>query len=57
MSANSVAGVGTLPRVDLAAFEPADHGVNLVFWEAKTFSNPEAQVGRRSEARSKSTKR
>ncbi|GAB9140189.1 hypothetical protein [Bradyrhizobium diazoefficiens] len=34
-----------LPRMDVASFEKADTGVDLVFWEAKTFSNPELETG------------
>jgi hypothetical protein len=45
MSANGLAGIGKLPRIDMAAFEPAGQGINLVFWEAKTFSNPEVKSG------------
>ena len=45
LSANGLADVGTLPRIDLAVFEPGDDEINVVFWEAKTFSNPEAKSG------------
>ncbi|WP_445218786.1 hypothetical protein ACKWRH_45045 [Bradyrhizobium sp. Pa8] len=34
-----------LPRMDLANFETTANGVDLVFWEAKTFSNPELENG------------
>jgi hypothetical protein len=43
LRANELTDVGTLPRIDLAVFEPSENGVNLVFWEAKTFSNPEVR--------------
>lgn len=45
LSANGLPGVGNLPRLDLASFEPATGHVDLVFWEAKTFDNPEAKPG------------
>jgi hypothetical protein len=45
LSANGLPDVGMLPRIDLAVFEPADNGINLVFWEAKTFANPEIRSG------------
>jgi hypothetical protein len=45
LNANGLTDVGTLPRIDLAVFEPGNNGINLVFWEAKTFSNPEARSG------------
>lgn len=32
-----------LPRMDLANFETTANGTDLVFWEAKTFSNPELE--------------
>ncbi|MFD1330746.1 hypothetical protein ACFQ4O_01905 [Methylopila musalis] len=32
---------GVVPRIDIAAFESIEGGVRLVFWEAKTFYNPE----------------
>lgn len=32
---------GVVPRIDIAALEPTDAGARLVFWEAKTFYNPE----------------
>ncbi|MGY8704161.1 hypothetical protein RAD16_00275 [Bradyrhizobium sp. 18BD] len=35
-----------LPRMDLANFETTARGVDLVFWEAKTFSNPELENGK-----------
>ncbi|MDI3563915.1 hypothetical protein [Bradyrhizobium sp. Arg816] len=35
-----------LPRMDLANFETTANGVDLVFWEAKTFSNPELENGK-----------
>ena len=35
-----------LPRMDLANFETSANGVDLVFWEAKTFSNPELENGK-----------
>lgn len=43
LQVNGIPGIGTLPRVDLAAFEDGDRGdrVNLTFWEAKTLANPE----------------
>lgn len=43
LQANDVSDVGSLPRVDIAAFEDGDRGdgVNLTFWEAKTLANPE----------------
>jgi hypothetical protein len=31
--------------MDVASLEAADGGVDLVFWEAKTFSNPELENG------------
>ena len=34
-----------LPRMDVASLENAESGVDLVFWEAKTFSNPELETG------------
>src|SRR4029079_14615580 len=34
-----------LPRMDLANFETTATGVDLVFWQAKTFSNPELENG------------
>jgi hypothetical protein len=37
--------VKKLPRMDVASFETAERGVDLVFWEAKTFSNPELENG------------
>jgi hypothetical protein len=42
LSANGTLDVGSLPRLDLAAFEPATDHIDLVFWEAKIFDNPEA---------------
>lgn len=45
LSANGVPGMGDIPRLDLAAFEPAADHVELVFWEAKLFSNPGAKPG------------
>jgi hypothetical protein len=45
MSANGLTDVGTTPRIDLAAFKPGDRGINMIFWEAKTFSNPEVKSG------------
>lgn len=30
-----------IPRMDIATFEPGNGGVDVVFWEAKTFFNPE----------------
>ncbi len=42
-SANGLAGVGSIPRLDIAAFETADDGVDLVFWEAKLLGNPKAR--------------
>ncbi|MBR0787013.1 hypothetical protein [Bradyrhizobium iriomotense] len=36
----------SLPRMDLANFETTASGVDLVFWEAKTFSNPELENGK-----------
>jgi hypothetical protein len=45
----SAAGVANvlkkLPRMDVASLENTDSGVDLVFWEAKTFSNPELETG------------
>ncbi|MHC2623299.1 hypothetical protein ACVIW2_005331 [Bradyrhizobium huanghuaihaiense] len=35
-----------LPRMDLANFEMTANGVDLVFWEAKTFSNRELENGK-----------
>jgi hypothetical protein len=35
--------VKKLPRMDIASLETAESGVDLVFWEAKTFSNPELE--------------
>jgi hypothetical protein len=32
------------PRIDIAAFEQRDDGVELVFWEAKLFINPEVRA-------------
>jgi hypothetical protein len=32
-----------LPRMDLASLERGKDGVDLVFWEAKTFDNPELE--------------
>lgn len=32
---------GVVPRIDIAALEQTDGGARLVFWEAKTFYNPE----------------
>jgi hypothetical protein len=37
--------VRKIPRMDMASFEKANGGVDLVFWEAKTFSNPELETG------------
>jgi hypothetical protein len=37
--------VKKLPRMDVASLETAEDGVDLVFWEAKTFSNPELENG------------
>lgn len=34
-----------LPRMDMASFESGKDGVNLAFWEAKTFDNPELESG------------
>ena len=33
-----------LPRIDIAAFEQRPDGVELVFWEAKLFINPEVRA-------------
>lgn len=41
LSANGISDVGSLPRLDLAAFEVATDHIDLVFWEAKIFDNPE----------------
>jgi hypothetical protein len=46
LPANGVADVGSLPRVDLATFENSDR-VELIFWEAKTFANPEIRRAER----------
>ena len=45
LQANDIPDIGSLPRVDLAAFEDGDRGdsVNLTFWEAKTLANPEVR--------------
>ena len=32
------------PRIDIAAFEPRPDGIELVFWEAKLFINPEVRA-------------
>lgn len=46
INASGVPGVErNLPRMDLANFETTANGVDLVFWEAKTFSNPELENG------------
>jgi hypothetical protein len=37
LSANGTSDVGSLPRLDLAAFESATDHIDLVFWEAKIF--------------------
>ncbi|MCS3731375.1 hypothetical protein [Bradyrhizobium betae] len=42
-NANGVADVGSIPRLDIAAFETAEEGVDLVFWEAKLFGNSEVR--------------
>ncbi|MBR1129505.1 hypothetical protein [Bradyrhizobium iriomotense] len=47
INASGVPGVErNLPRMDLANFETTANGVDLVFWEAKTFSNPELENGK-----------
>lgn len=46
LSANGISDVGSLPRLDIAVFEAAADHVDLVFWEAKLFGNP--QVAPRS---------
>lgn len=33
------------PRMDMASLQTAENGVDLVFWEAKIFSNPELEAG------------
>ncbi|MFH3479838.1 hypothetical protein [Xanthobacter variabilis] len=37
-------GSHSVPRIDIAAFKPADSGVKLVFWEAKVLSNTELRT-------------
>jgi hypothetical protein len=37
--------VKKLPRMDVASLEIAGEGVDLIFWEAKTFANPELDNG------------
>ncbi len=37
-------GCRCAPRLDIAVFEPDASGVKLVFWEAKTFKNPELRA-------------
>jgi len=47
INASGAPGVGrSLPRMDLANFETTASGIDLVFWEAKTFSNPELENGK-----------
>lgn len=41
LSSNAALGGPDLPRIDLAAFERKGNAIKLVFWEAKTFYNPE----------------
>lgn len=44
INASGIPGIKRkLPRMDLANFETTANGVDLVFWEAKTFSNPELE--------------
>lgn len=45
LSANGTSNVGSVPRLDMAVFEPAAGNVDLVFWEAKLFSNPQVAPG------------
>ena len=46
INASGVPGIKrNLPRMDLANFETTATGVDLVFWEAKTLSNPELENG------------
>lgn len=45
LSANGLSDVGSLPRLDMAVFEPAAGHVDLVFWEAKLFGNPQVAPG------------
>lgn len=47
MQAGDVPNVGSSPRPDIATFEEAKRGVRLVFWEAKTFYNPELRPTRK----------
>jgi len=44
LSAAGYEGVGKLPRMDIAAFERAEHAARLVFWEAKLFENNELRA-------------
>ena len=44
INASGIPGIKRkLPRMDLANFETTANGVDLVFWEAKMFSNPELE--------------
>ncbi|OKO80246.1 hypothetical protein [Bradyrhizobium sp. AS23.2] len=46
VSANGLPGVGKLPRIDIAAFEDGNDGINLALWEAKRFTNKELTNGK-----------